>query len=286
MSSTVKIDFFVAGFSKCGTTSLCAALAMHPDIFVPETKEPRYFSSDRFDERHRAFEKMYAPAAAGQKLCDGSPVYSSAARVEVAIPRIRENNPQARFIFIARHPRKRIESYYREMHHSGATFGVRPPFALTEFLTNHPGAIENAVYVDRLQRFITEFGDDAILPVFLEDFQANSRAVTQACCAHIGVDPEKLPAQNPVQLNVGSEKLHDTRILRWLMKNPRLRYAIASKSPERQDEVLRRLRLRVPFGNRPVPWDEPAEAIYRERVVPKALEYLQVCGKPRDFWRL
>jgi len=44
----IRIDFLIPGFSKCGTTTLCALLAQHPSIYMPELKEPWYFSSTDF----------------------------------------------------------------------------------------------------------------------------------------------------------------------------------------------------------------------------------------------
>ena len=47
-------DFFLAGHPKCGTTALYEMLRAHPQIFMPEVKEPRYFASDmrqRFQPR-------------------------------------------------------------------------------------------------------------------------------------------------------------------------------------------------------------------------------------------
>ena len=40
----MKIDFIVAGAAKSGTTSLYHFLNSHPDIFIPEVKECRFFS--------------------------------------------------------------------------------------------------------------------------------------------------------------------------------------------------------------------------------------------------
>ena len=39
-------DFFIVGAPKCGTTAMFYYLKQHPEIFMPEQKEPRFFSSD------------------------------------------------------------------------------------------------------------------------------------------------------------------------------------------------------------------------------------------------
>lgn len=39
-------NFFIVGAPKCGTTSMYHYLDQHPDIFIPPTKEPRFFIGD------------------------------------------------------------------------------------------------------------------------------------------------------------------------------------------------------------------------------------------------
>jgi hypothetical protein len=39
-------EFFIVGSPKCGTNAMFANLSEHPDIFMPEFKEPHYYGSD------------------------------------------------------------------------------------------------------------------------------------------------------------------------------------------------------------------------------------------------
>ena len=39
-----NVQFFVPGFSKCGTTTFCSLLGDHPEIFIPQCKEPNFFA--------------------------------------------------------------------------------------------------------------------------------------------------------------------------------------------------------------------------------------------------
>jgi len=41
-----RANVFILGAPKCGSTSLAAWLSQHPDAFVSDPKEPRYFNSD------------------------------------------------------------------------------------------------------------------------------------------------------------------------------------------------------------------------------------------------
>lgn len=42
--NAVNPNFMIAGAAKCGTTSLYYYLRQHPDVFMPEMKEPHFFS--------------------------------------------------------------------------------------------------------------------------------------------------------------------------------------------------------------------------------------------------
>ena len=49
-------DFFVVGHAKCGTTALYEALKRHPEIFLPDLKEPYFFIPEvRREERWTLF---------------------------------------------------------------------------------------------------------------------------------------------------------------------------------------------------------------------------------------
>src|SRR5947207_15809984 len=52
-------DFFIVGHEKCGTTALYMTLREHPQIFMPDLKEPRFFAPElRSRFRDRATEEV------------------------------------------------------------------------------------------------------------------------------------------------------------------------------------------------------------------------------------
>src|ERR1019366_7608651 len=46
-------DFFIVGHPKSGTTALYEMLRAHPQIFMPEVKEPVYFATELPRRAHR-----------------------------------------------------------------------------------------------------------------------------------------------------------------------------------------------------------------------------------------
>jgi len=278
----VKIDFLVPGFSKCGTTTLCALLAQHPGIYIPDIKEPWYFSADDFERRGAEYAQHFSPALPGQLLGEGSVSYSGFEKEDISIERIRENNPDCRFIFIARNPLRRIESSYREMHHSGVKFGLNAPYSLAENLEVFPQMIRDSCYLQRISKYEEAFGGERILVLFLEDLRRAPQQELGRCFRHLGVD-DAFRIDETVKLNEGQLKVHDTRLLRYLRNHRWFGPRLARLNPEAQDRILVPTRLRRRF-QRPVEWDERARDKVRELVIPDACAFLQAYGKPRDFW--
>lgn len=278
----VTIDFLVPGFSKCGTTTLCALLARHPGIYIPELKEPWYFSASDFPRQRDDYIQHFAPALPGQLLGEGSVSYSHYDKEDVSIARIKENNPACRFIFIARNPLRRIESSYREMHHSGVKFGLNAPYGLAENLDIFPQMIKDSLYFERVTKYVDAFGSESILVLFLEDLVRQPQRELARCFRHLGVDAD-FRIDGNLRLNEGSSKLYDTRLLRFIRSKPWSGYKLARLNPEQQDRLLKPLGLRRAFS-RPVRWDAASIALFREQVLPDAQRFLAAYGKPPDFW--
>jgi hypothetical protein len=279
MPASVRIDFLVPGFSKCGTTTLCQLLSCHPDIYIPPAKELWYFSSDNYESHGSQYDDHFAPAGPGQLKGEGSVSYSGYEYEDIAIARIYENNPECRFIFIARNPRQRIESSYRQMHHSGVQFGLNAPFALGSCLEAFPQMVNDTLYWQRISKYRRRFGDDAILVVFLEDLQENTQACLRRCFEHLGIAPDISSVEGEVRLNEGQFKLHDTRLLRFLRATRAAGRPLARMgSYERQDRLLVPLRLRRTFGRRAIDWDAASLLRYRRDIYPDAQNFLEFYG--------
>src|SRR4051794_32348601 len=79
-------DFFIVGHAKCGTTALYEMLRTHPQVFMPDLKEPAYFATDlrrRFEppgagplpETLPDYLELFTPAREGQRVGEASSLY-------------------------------------------------------------------------------------------------------------------------------------------------------------------------------------------------------------------
>ena len=112
-----KPNFFIVGAPKCGTTTLYSWLKNHPDIFMPQEKEPHYFAqhlSDRYcrvrDED--SYLNLFSNKKENQICGEASVLYGFSTD---SIKSILEFNPAAKIIFMARHPVDMIVSYHGQL---------------------------------------------------------------------------------------------------------------------------------------------------------------------------
>lgn len=280
----VRLDFLVPGVSKCGTTTLCYLLGEHPEVFIPEIKEPNYFVSEDLAEQRPFYEELFAPAVPGQLLGEGSQLYSAVEFEKLASARLREHNREMKLIFSVRNPLKRIESSYREHHHSGPNYAINAPFGIDAAMTELPALLEDSRYWRRLQNYRRHFRDDQILVIFLEDLQRDPQQVLRQCYEFLGVNSRFVnTVADSTQLNAGEEKLYDTRLLRYLRTHPRTGFKIARLPIPTQDRLFRRFGLRRPF-TRPIRWSAEARARVVHTLRADVAEFLAFCGRPADFW--
>src|SRR6204780_4818563 len=117
-------DFFIVGQPKSGTTALYEMLRSHPQIYMPDMKEPLFFASDlrpylkeggsvaqkpQFPATYDEYLSLFEPATAEQRIGEAS---SSYLRSRVAASAIAEAQPAARIIAILREPAGLLRSLH------------------------------------------------------------------------------------------------------------------------------------------------------------------------------
>lgn len=279
----MKIDFLVPGINKCGTTTLCYLLSEHPQVFIPAMKEPHHFNRVDVIEHRPAYEGLFQGALEGQLLGEGSQMYSTEEFGELVSERLSQENPHMKLIFCVRNPLKRIESSYREFHHSGPHYAVNAPFGIAKAIEGLPALLADSHYWTRLQCFRKHFSDEQILVVFLEDLQKSPEQELRRCYEFLGVDENYHNPSAGAQLNSRDEKLYDTRLLRFLRTNSFTGYKLAKLSVPKQNRLFSRLGLRRPF-TKPLEWEATTQQQVVDALREDIQKFLKYSGKPTDFW--
>jgi hypothetical protein len=199
-------DFFIAGHQKCGTTALYLMLSEHPQIFMPEFKEPRYFAPelrrplvhetpDRPQKLERYLE-LFADAEPGQRAGEASPQYL---RSPTAAARIAELNPDARMIVILREPAAFVRSFQMQMvaSHEEKEKDLRKAVELEPSRHANAGGgfvapqllySEHVRYAEQLRRLHASFPREQVLVLIYEDFRRNNEATVREVQRFLDVD--------------------------------------------------------------------------------------------------
>jgi hypothetical protein len=133
VSRAPRPDFLVIGAPKAGTTALHAALAQHPDVFVSDPKEPKYWLCDGAPppawsgpgDKHSQQEwiwradryfPLFEPAADHQVRGESTPFYLWS---RGAHRRIAEDLPEVRLVAVVRDPIDRAYSNWMHLWSDG-----------------------------------------------------------------------------------------------------------------------------------------------------------------------
>ena len=278
-----EVNFFVPGFSKCGTTTFCSLLADHSEIFIPKIKEPCFFAHAwprGWDWYAKHFEGSENKVAG-----EGSTFYTAKTSEDAAADKILEFYPDAKFIFIARDPITRIESSYREHHHSGHLYGVHVPLDLEKTLREFPNIIDDTSYWSRLNAYRKRFDDSRIHILFFEDLIRNQQQELEKCFEFLGVDPKVEISGSDRKLNPGSKKCYDTDLMRWFRTNQPASMAWKVIPKKMRLAMETNSMFRKPF-DKAIQWPSSALDYTLEKLESEAKSFLEFTGKPADFWDL
>lgn len=106
-------DFVVIGAAKSGTTSLYRLLQQHPDVFVPDTKEPEFFARDtHYAKGIESYADLFAKARPDQIAGEFSTIYSLSPFFPRTAERLATHAPQTKLIYVMRQPVERAYSFY------------------------------------------------------------------------------------------------------------------------------------------------------------------------------
>lgn len=105
-----KVNLFVLGAAKCGTTTLHHYLNQHPSILMAHPKEPLFFEAEYECGNDFYHEKYFA-------TWDGQPIQGEARHrnlyLPFVVPRIKAYAPDdAKFLVILRNPVDRAYSHW------------------------------------------------------------------------------------------------------------------------------------------------------------------------------
>jgi len=186
----VKLDFFIIGAAKSGTTWLSENLSKHPDLFIPKEKELGYFcernylypfqSNPLYLGNNERFESYFPRAVSGQLLGEGTTSYLWDSKAPENIFR---HNKKAKLIAILRNPIERLISHYRYWLH----LGIIPKRNILDVIKERPEMLEMGKYSVQLKRYLDLFPTDQLLVLLYDDLMLDDQQVLLSAEEFLGV---------------------------------------------------------------------------------------------------
>jgi len=206
-----KPTFLIIGAMKAGTSSLWYYLRAHPEIYLPDFKEPDYFVKEK--NLHLGwswYQSLFLADINTQKAYgEASTSYSKHPMFSGVPERIAASLPHIRLIYLVRDPIARIKSMY--VHMVSDKREKRSFYQAMSNLENNM-YIELSMYYYQISQYLPFFSPDQILIITTEDLK-NQRRNTLAKVFHfIGVAETFQSPQFDQELNITKNRRKYTQL--------------------------------------------------------------------------
>jgi hypothetical protein len=198
-------NFFIVGAPKSGTTAVYRYLHEHPEIWMPDEKEPHHFAPDlaasKFIADREEYLTLFREAGDAPRVGEASVYYLYSRR---AAAEIRSFEPRSRIIVMLRNPVDMIYSLHSQAFYSGyedldsfeEALAAEDDRRLGRRIPAH-GYFQQSLlyrdigrYAEQVRRFIDAFGSEQVQVILYDDFERAPADAYRACLEFLGVDPD------------------------------------------------------------------------------------------------
>ena len=237
----MKVNFFIAGAPKSGTTSLYQYLCQHKEIEMCSIKEPDFFSCTALKKEQTYYgndpiqnlEKYNKLFSNKKDLLRGEASVSYLFYDDVA-KKIKKYNEKAKIIIILRNPVDRAFSHYLMDYRLGL---VSENFEdIINKRINHKNAllyyqqyVSVGEYYHQVERYIKVFGPEKLLIINYDDFKNNLAGTFEKICLFLNVSHT---FKVDFTKSYNSFKRPRSKIVRWVYSFTKLRKILSQIIPK------------------------------------------------------
>jgi hypothetical protein len=240
-------DFLIIGAMKSGTTTLYSHLSGHPDVYMPEEKEPGDLASDYVftASGQRRYSRLFRHASNSQLCGEASTIYTKIPDVAGVPSRaFRLLGANVKLIYIVRDPIDRLISHHRYYAARGEM-----PHSIVEAIQSFPELENYSRYKMQLDVWLEHFSRENIFVQPFENYVQNTDSALYAICEHLGIRAsDRISASREVQNRTESiyiatgavAKLVSSSLYRRVLKNwlpLALRHRLRSAMCQRPSDI-------------------------------------------------
>jgi hypothetical protein len=144
--------------------------------------------------------------------------------------------PDAKFIYLMRHPVDRLISHYV---HEWTQRVIDVPLA--EALDRYPALVDYGCYAEQLRPYLDRFGADRVLPVFFDRMRTHPQAELERVCRFLGYAREPRWRADLQPQNVSSERMRPSRWRDMVVHAPILSTLRRRLVPQRVRDRIKQL---------------------------------------------
>jgi hypothetical protein len=292
-------DFFIVGAPKSGTTAMNDYLKRHPEIFMPDRKEPHFFGTDlvahtfiRDEERYLS---LFSGARDEKRVGEASVWYLCSKR---AAQEIKELCPSAGIIVMLRDPVEMLHSQHSQFLYNGneditdfeaaldaeedRKRGLRIPRGVqpVEGLFYR----ESVRYAEQLGRYFEAFGRENVHVIIFDDFEQDTAGVYRRTLEFLDVDDVNFRPEFEIVNPNKRTRSHALR--RFLRRPPSPVWALSRivlPRPLRRRTIEGLRRYNVSYEER-APMEPGLERRLRAELAPEVEHLEELLGRDLSGW--
>lgn len=212
-------DFIIIGAMKCATSTLHDQLARQPGVFMTTPKEPNFFSNDEVYAHGLGwYEDLFRSAPPGSIRGESSTHYTKLPTYPETIDRLTEHAPDAKLVYVMRHPIDRLVSQY--VHEWTKRLTAAP---IDRAVDELPILVEYGRYAMQLRPFLERFGPDRVLPVFQERLRTHPQEQLERVAGLVGLAGPVRWQDDEGPKNVSAERMRDAPLRDLIVNAPGLK---------------------------------------------------------------
>lgn len=229
-------DFFIIGAMKSATSTLHDQLDFHDTFFMSSPKETNFFSNtDVFEKGIHWYQSLFKDAKACQIRGESSTNYTKLPDYPETVKRISSICPEAKFVYVIRHPVDRlISQYIHEWTQKIISCDINTA------ILKHPMLINYSLYNMQIEPYIDTFGKDSVLLMFFERLISNPISEIDRLFRFLGVS-ESVKWDFEMKKNESSQRLKISLLRDSIVNNKIVTYIRRKYIPKKIRNSIKNL---------------------------------------------